>query len=341
MKAIDAARADAVRSRWIGGMLALAPVLGCAAGGEARAPQWERQEYRQVCMGVQARIVLWTREPESGAAAARAAFARLAEVERALSDWLVDGEVARLEARAGQGPASASEDLFGCLERALALAEASEGAFDPTVGALTRLWRESRASGVAPDPAALEATRATVGWRGVRLDTAARTVELEHAGTRLDFGGIGKGFGADAALATLAEHGHERALVALAGDIALGAPPPGSDGWRIEAPEVGEVLVLARCGVSSSGDSAQHLVVDGVRESHLLDPESGRGLVGRPPLTVVAPDAASADGLASALEIVGPRGEAALRSAFPAVSVWWAPGARPGPEPSFGACSEP
>jgi thiamine biosynthesis lipoprotein len=304
-------------------MLALAPVLGCAAGGQARAPQWERQEYRQVCMGVQARIVLWTREPESGAAAARAAFARLAEVERALSDWLVDGDLARLEARAGAGPVAVSADLYGCLERALELAKASDGAFDPTVGALTRLWRAARERDAAPDPDALAAARAGVGWRGVRLDPSLRTVELPHPATRLDFGGIGKGFGADAALATLAEHDHGRALVALAGDIALGAPPPGCDGWRIEAPEVGEVLVLARCGVSSSGDSAQHLVVDGVRESHLLDPESGRGLVGRPPLTVVAPDAATADGLASALGLVGPQCSGRLRSANPTAQVFW------------------
>jgi thiamine biosynthesis lipoprotein len=304
-------------------MLALAPGLGCAAGGESRAPRWERQEYRQVCMGVQARIVLWAREGEDGASAARAAFARLAQVERALSDWLVDGEVARLEASAGQGPVAASADLFDCLARARALAEASGGAFDPTVGALTRLWREARAGGVAPDAAALEAARATVGWRDVRLDASARTVELARAGTRLDFGGIGKGFGADAALATLAEHGVERAMVALAGDLALGAPPPQAAGWRIEAPEVGLVLELSCCGVSTSGDREQAFELDGVRHSHLLDPATGVGVAGRPAVTVVAPDATTADGLASALEIVGPERDGALRAAFPAARLWW------------------
>lgn len=304
-------------------MLALAPGLGCAAGEEPRAPVWERQEYRQVCMGVQARIVLWTRDRDLGVQAAREAFARLAQVERALSDWLVDGELARLEARAGQGPVAASDDLLGCLERALELAEACDGAFDPTVGALTRLWRAARASGVEPAAGALEAARTSVGWRGVRLDGAARTIELTHAGTRLDLGGIGKGFGADAALATLAEHGVERALVALAGDMALGAPPPDRAGWRIEAPEVAEVLELARCGVSTSGDREQSFELDGERTSHLLDPTTGVGVVGRPAVTVVAPDATTADGLASALEIVGPQRDGDLRAAYPTSRVRW------------------
>jgi thiamine biosynthesis lipoprotein len=302
-------------------MLALALGLGCAAGGEPRGPVWERQEYRQVCMGVQARIVLWTREPERGPAAARAAFARLAQAELALSDWLVDGELARLEARAGLGPVPASADLLGCLARAHELARASDGAFDPTVGALTRLWREARASGVAPAPAALAAARATVGWRDVRIDAQAGTVELARAGMRLDLGGIGKGWGADVALAELARNGVERALVALAGDVALGAPPPHAAGWRIDAPEVGEVLELARCGVSTSGDSEQFLVLDGERHSHLLDPATGVGVVGRPAVTVIAADAATADGLASALSLAGRDGEDALRAAFPAARI--------------------
>ena len=325
MRTNDAARAVGARCRWLGGMLALAVGLGCAAGGQPRAPGWERQEYRQVCMGVQARVVLWTRDHDAGVEAARAAYARLAEVERALSDWLVDGELARLEARAGQGPVPVSDDLLGCVQRALELARASDGAFDPTVGAVTRLWRTARASGAAPDAAALDAARATVGWRGVRLDARAATIELARAGMRLDLGGIGKGWGADAALATLEARGVERALVALAGDVALGAPPPDADGWRLDAPEVGEVLELARCGVSSSGDSQQAFVLEGERTSHVVDPATGVGVVARPSVTVVARDATTADGLASALSVVGPARDAALRAAFPDARVRWAP----------------
>lgn len=271
-------------------------------------------------MGVQARIVLWAGDEARARSAARAAFARLAAVDDALSDWRADGELARLEARAGGPPLPVSEDLYRCLERALAVARASDGAFDPSVGALTRLWRAARASGVAPTAEALAAAREATGWRHVELDPVTRGVRLARADLRLDFGGIGKGYGADRALETLRGHGVERALVGLAGDHAVGAPPPGARAWRLRAgrdDEAAPTLELERCGVATSGDTEQFFVLDGVRTSHVLDPRTGIGVVARPLVTVVAPDCATADALASALGVVGPEGAEALLARFP------------------------
>ena len=265
-------------------------------------------------MGVQARIVLWTDDPARAERAAQAAYARLAEVEQALSDWLVDGELAQLEARAGGEPVAVSADLGACLERSLELARATAGAFDPTLGPLTRLWREARASGVVPDAEAIDGARARTGWQRVALDPVARTVRLER-GMQLDFGAIGKGFGADRALETLREHGIERALVGLAGDHALGAPPPGERGWSLQVGSERK-LTLAYCGVSASGDAQQFLVVDGVRFSHVLDPRTGLGVVGHLQVAVVAGDAATADALATALHVVGPDGFGAILGQF-------------------------
>lgn len=281
-----------------------------------------RHEYRQVRMGVQARIVLWTEDPARAELAARAAFARLDEVERALSDWLVDGELAALEACAGGEPVAVSADLGVCLERSLELARATDGAFDPTLGPLTRLWREARRTGVAPSAAAIEEARTRVGWGHVELDAPARTVCLARAGMQLDFGAIGKGYGADRALLTLREHRIERALVGLAGDHALGAPPPGERGWTILVGSNERKLTLAYCGVSASGDAEQFLDIDGVRFSHVLDPRTGSGVVGRPQVAVVAGDAATADALATALCVVGPAGFGAILGQFPGARVY-------------------
>jgi thiamine biosynthesis lipoprotein len=292
-------------------------VLAACAAPTSTEGALARHEYRQVRMGVQARIVLWTDSPERAERAAEAAFERLARVEQALSDWLVDGELARLEARAGGEPVEASADLAACLEGALGLARATDGAFDPTLGPITRLWREARRTGHAPSDAAIEAARARTGWQHVELDPAARTVRLALPGMQLDFGGIGKGFGADRALETLREHGIERALVGLAGDHALGAAPPDARGWRIQAGSERRMLDLAYCGVSTSGDSEQHFDGDGVRTSHILDPRTGRGVAGRPQFTVVAGDAATADALATALCVVGLDGANAILGLFP------------------------
>ncbi len=284
----------------------------------------ERFEYRQLHMGVQARIVLWCASEPEAAEAARAAFARLAAVDQELSDWRVDGEIARLERRAGGASAPIGADLYRCLERALEVARASDGAFDPTLGALTLLWREARERGEPPAEEALAAALETTGWREVELAPAGCRARLARAGMRLDLGGIGKGYGADRALETLAAHGVESALVALAGDFALGAPPPGEIGWRIAVGDEARsesVQLLSRCGVSTSGAREQFLEVDGARESHILDPQSGRGVIGRPNVTVVASDATLADALATAFSVLEPEEWPALLARFPGVQV--------------------
>lgn len=256
-------------------------------------------------MGVQARVVLWSADERDARAAARAAFERLDRLDRALSDWRADGELARLE-RAGAGRAIVvDDDLFRCLERARLFAAASGGAFDPTIGPVVRLWRSARATGRPPDPAALAAARARVDWSALELDPARRTVRLPLPEMELDLGGIAKGFAADEALATLADRGHLVALVDVGGDLALGAPPPDQPGWRVRVPTDGSVRALAHVGVATSGDAEQFLEVEGQRWSHIADARTGWPLVDSPTVTVIAADATSADALASAISVLG------------------------------------
>lgn len=273
-------------------------------------PELERFEYRRLSMGVQARVVLYAADEDAARAAVLVAFARLDELDAALSDWRDDSELARVCARAGAGPVPVGGDLYRAVERALEMADLSGGAYDPTVGPWTLLWREARRTGSPPAPDALARAAERVGYRGVRLDPEAWTVELERAGMRLDLGGIGKGLAADEALRALRDRGVDSALVDLGGDLALGAPPPGARGWIVDAGCGGAVparLVLARCAVATSGGTEQFLDVDGTRLSHLLDARTGAPLEAWHCATAIAPDGATADALASAAAVLGPR----------------------------------
>jgi thiamine biosynthesis lipoprotein len=129
---------------------------------------------------------------------------------------------------------------------------------------------------------------------------------------RLDLGGIAKGFAADEALAAIKRHGISRALVRASGDIAAGDPPPDEAGWLVgiapldpdEPPS--RFVRLANMAVSTSGDSRQHLEIDGKRYSHIVDPRIGLGVLGRSSVTVIAPRGLAADSLATAASILGP-----------------------------------
>jgi thiamine biosynthesis lipoprotein len=199
------------------------------------------------------------------------------------------------------------------LSRAQKVARDSDGAFDVTVGPVVRLWRRARRTLELPDADDLKAALALVGYRNVVLDEKARTVKLLKAGMRLDLGGIAKGYAADEALKVLAKHGLTRALVAAGGDIAVKDPPPGKTGWTIAIAPVDAKkegprnLILANGAVSTSGDAEQYVVIDGKRYSHIVDPRTGIGLVGRMSATVVAPDGITADSLTKVVAVLGPK----------------------------------
>jgi thiamine biosynthesis lipoprotein len=152
-----------------------------------------------------------------------------------------------------------------------------------------------------------------VGWKKLELDSRNRTAKLLAPDMRLDLGAIAKGFAVDEALKVLRRHGITRALVAGGGDMAVGDPPPGKRGWKIEivaldvtnAPPARFVL-LANVALATSGDLFQHVEVDGRRYSHIVDPQTGVGLTDHSLVTVIAADCTTADSLATAVSVLGP-----------------------------------
>jgi len=211
-------------------------------------------------------------------------------------------------------PAKVSDDLFDVLIASQKLASETEGAFDVTLGPLIRLWREARSTHRLPATDALRDATAHCGYRKLHLDPAARTVMLEQPDMQLDVGGIAKGYAADAALAVLKQLGIRSALIAASGDLAFGDPPPGAHGWRIGIASSDDVRELCNGAVSTSGDTEQHLDIAGQRYSHIIDPRTGLGLTHSIVVTVVARRGVDADGLSTAVSVLGPeRGQVLIQ----------------------------
>jgi thiamine biosynthesis lipoprotein len=264
-------------------------------------------------MGTAARIVLFAAGEARARAAADRAFARIAELDARLSDYREDSELMRLCAKAGGPGVAVSDDLARVLDAAQRMARRSGGAFDVTIGPVSRLWRRARASGALPDPSELAAAKGLVGYPQLEVSLERRIVRLEKPGMMIDLGGIGKGFAADEALAVLREAGVTMALVSLGGDIAAGDPPPGKPGWEIAIAPLGPgspdhvtSRLLRNAGISTSGDAEQFLERAGARHSHVVDPSTGSAQSGRRGVTVVAPTATLSDALSTAAGVMGP-----------------------------------
>jgi len=263
-------------------------------------------------MGVPWTITVYASQAAAPAAIA-AAFAEISRLEGILSDYDPDSELSQLSAAAPtSGPVAVGDDLWRVLREAVAWRDRSGGAFDPTIGPLTTLWRQARRSGVMPRADKLAAARQAVGPDTLVLDEDRRTAMLVAPAMRLDLGGIGMGYAIDRGMDVLAMHGITSAMIDASGDIAVSGPPPGADAWTIEVDarvdEDGagrETVALVNAAVTTSGDAFQAVEIDGVRYSHVVDPRTGLGVAGLAAVTVIAADCTTADAVATAASVLG------------------------------------
>jgi thiamine biosynthesis lipoprotein len=248
-----------------------------------------------------------------GDAARRLAEEAVAEARRwddVLTTWRPQGELARFNAQAGQGPVKISAELKGALRTMQRFAADTGGAFDPAVGRLVRMW-----SADTP-PAARDLDRETLDRIDRALVLGDETASLA-AGVALDAGGIGKGIALDAIAAKLRAAGVRAAFLDFGGSsqLALGAAPERHDGWQVlvAALDPGRahgVLALADAALSTSRSTGP-----GAKEGPIVDPRRREPVTERRVATVLASDATSAEAWSTALIVQGRPGVAAARKA--------------------------
>lgn len=204
------------------------------------------------------------------------------------------------------------------LSRALQLAEASGGAFDPTMLPVTRLWDFDH-GGTLPDEAALSAALGRVDYRRLQVRGGAATLR----DAELDLGAIGKGAVLDHLADWLAERGYRRFLLEAGGDVLVSDLKPDGAQWRIwirhprsaDAPLAIATIGAAgeRVALATSGDYERFMERDGVRYHHIVSPVTGRPDSDAVSVSVIAGSAIEADGLATALFVLGSGGARLLR----------------------------
>lgn len=296
----------------------------CLADVAAPEPVLTRFDYSQRLMGISFDISVYAPNETTANAAVEAAYGRIRKLNAIFSDYEPDSELNRLCKTAGTGRAvPVSRELFEILVTSVQLSKKSEGAFDVTVGPLVRLWRKARRAKQMPDPEQVTAARALVGWKLIKLDHQARTVELTKAGMQLDLGGIAVGYACDDVLKMFQKQGLSRVLIDGSGDILAGEPPPGQPGWIVGIAPVSadgppsRHVVLKNAAVSTSGDAFQNIEINGVRYSHIVDPKTGLGLTDRSTVVVIASDCLTADAWSTTVSVLGPERGLKLVAARP------------------------
>lgn len=248
---------------------------------------------------------------------------KLNDLEQQELSWRLDSaEVAKINATAGKGPIQVSAAMAGWLKRCLQISEQTGGAFDVSIGKLSRLW-DIDTWAAADDPQdyelpeleEIEQACALAGWKQMILEQRTNsTVVSIPAGMQLDLGAVGKGVALDEIRKILEEYPEvSGAVISVGGSILTYGNKPEGGTWQIavtdplEPSQSAGVLTLAGgyC-VSTSGDYERYVEVDGVRYHHILDPRTGspaRSDVAG--VTIVTKDGFLSDALSTACFVLG------------------------------------
>lgn len=238
-------------------------------------------------------------------------FAEMERLENLLSRHIPTSDISRVNRAAGREWVVVEPETIFLVQKALEIAEKSGGAFDPTVGALLRLWGFGTADPRVPSSIELEQALKLVDYRKIKIDKEKNMVFLPEEGMELDLGGIAKGFIVDRGQQVLERFSLDASLINAGGDISISGDRPSGGKWRIAIQDPGNpqewIAILHIWGgcVATSGDYQRYFEENGVLYHHILDPGTGFPAAGLSSVTVVAPSTALADALSTAVFVMG------------------------------------
>ena len=277
------------------------------------AEEWKQYRQSASHMGTKWHIALYSRTPEAANTAFERAWKLIGEIDSTLTNYSADSELNLLcNGAPHEAPVRVGEHLWTVMSAANALSKETDGAFDVTIGPVSKLWRRARKRKQMPDLEKLARARELVGAGFVRLVPETKSIQLLKPRMQIDLGGIAKGYAVDQAIEAITTAGIESALVNGGGDLRVSGSPPDKEAWTVEVANLmsdsrtPSRTPLVHAAIATSGDAWQFVLIDGKRYSHIIDPKTGLGVTRRTATTVRAPTCMQADALASVICVLTP-----------------------------------
>lgn len=255
--------------------------------------------------------------------AAGIVFEEIKRIEGLLSKYKESSQISQLNK---SGKLKVSPETFYIIKKSKEFWQLTEGAFDITVGPILDLWGFTDKKYRLPSEAEIKNTLSLVGSDKIILKDSDNMVKFKILGTKIDLGGIAKGYALDCAVNKLKNSGINSCLINAGGQV-YGLGDKFGKPWRIaiKSPrnqEAIDYLALKDKSVSTSGDYEQYFIKDKQRYSHIINPKTGfpvnSGVVS---VTVIAPCGLTADALSTAIFVLGKEKGKALAKKFADVSV--------------------
>ncbi len=264
-------------------------------------------------LGTYLQLSVWADSKADGMEVIKTSFERIKEIEDKMSANMDESEIGQINMNAGKTYVEVSDETDEVIKKAIHYARLTDGAFDPAIGKLVKLWNIGTESERVPSEGEIQDALQFVDYRKIELQNKNK-VKLSDAEMRIDLGGIAKGYAADKVTEIMRAKGIKHAIINLGGNVVTIGKKTDGTSWKVGIQDPFEptgthmgVIQVHDQTVVTSGNYERYFIVDNKRYHHIIDPKSGypaeNGIISA---TIVTSSSTDADGLSTSVYVLGP-----------------------------------
>lgn len=250
-------------------------------------------------------------------------IAEISRIENLISDWKPTSQVSEVNQNAGIRPVKVDREVFELTQRAIRFSEITNGGFDISFAAMDKIWKFDGSMTEMPSAEAIKKSVEKVGYKNIVLDSLNSTIFLKLKGMKIGFGALGEGYATNKCRSMMLTKGIEAGIINGSGDMSTWGKQPNGKPWKIgitnpfDTDKLVVVVPINNGAVTTSGSYEKFVVFDGKRYSHIINPATGYPATGLCSVTVLGPNAETANGLSTSLMVLGKTQGLLLLEKFP------------------------
>ena len=252
------------------------------------------------------------------------AISEIIRIEDLISEWQPDTQISMVNRNAGIQPVKVDQEVVELTKTAIKFSQLTDGAFDISIAAMDKIWKFDGSMDEMPSQSSILESVKNVDYRNIEIDSANSTIYLKKKGMKIGFGSIGKGYAADRARLLLKNSGVLGGIINASGDLSTWGTQPNERAWAIGVNNPfkrGKVAAIIKnkneISVTTSGSYEKYAEIQGKRFSHIINPKNAMPSTGLTSVTVIGPDATSANGFSTSIMVLGEDKGVELMTKFP------------------------
>ncbi|WP_304198449.1 FAD:protein FMN transferase [Flavobacterium alvei] len=250
-------------------------------------------------------------------------ISEITRIENLISDWKPTSQVSEVNQNAGIRAVKVDREVFELTQRAIRFSEITDGGFDISFAAMDRIWKFDGSMTEMPSAEAIKKSVEKVGYKNIVLDSENSTIFLKLKGMKIGFGALGEGYATDKCRKMMLTKDIPAGIINGSGDMSTWGKQPNGKPWNIgitnpfNTDKLVAVVPINNGAVTTSGSYEKFVVFDGKRYSHIINPATGYPATGLCSVTVLGPNAETANGLSTSLMVLGKEKGLLLLEKFP------------------------